>query len=202
MKCRLMRNAFVVFILLLILASFPSCNDCNQYITTDQRLFHYVFKAGSYFVYIDSAENIIDSDYVIQYTYVPNGTPLTHVDDCYTYGNALGMEQVSYRNNIFYDNYFYNASPTDIVLIDTKGYDYYRSTIFNPSLDTVSIHNFPVGGNIVPVIYKGESAIILEGSNNVNTDFYLAPDYGIVKKVEHRATGDVIWNLIRYHIVH
>lgn len=67
--------------------------------------------------------------------------------------------------------------------------------------DSIHYQNFSVGGHVFQTVYKTSRLQVVAGSDTVNTDLYYAPGYGIVKKVEHRPTGDVNWDLVRYHIV-
>jgi hypothetical protein len=111
------------------------------------------------------------------------------------------MTQVSYRNGLFYDSiYSYTQDPTELWRTETTGDVSPLAPAFVPSTDSL-ISNFSVSGTVYPTVYKGSPELVAEGSNTVSTDLYFAPGYGIVKRVEHRTTGDVSWDLIRSHIV-
>jgi hypothetical protein len=68
-------------------------------------------------------------------------------------------------------------------------------------MDTL-FNNFFVAGYAYPTVYKTEGIKYgITVASNISVDFYFAPGYGVVKRVEHRSTGDVSWDLIRYHIL-
>jgi hypothetical protein len=65
-----------------------------------------------------------------------------------------------------------------------------------------SFNNFVVGGHVYPTVYKSQGIIYgATVASNIPVDYYFAKGYGIVKRIEHRTTGDVSWDLIRYHIL-
>jgi len=192
--------------LIIIIATtlfFQSCQKCNTYYHSDPVIVSSFFKTGSYFVYSDTADHIIDSEYVCKYTYLVNGIFLTKEDACLTYGDELSMSQLSFHNGSFYDKIYSDGSaPPHLSITDSLGH-LFSASAYNYSFDLSVLSNFPVSGNIYPTVYKDSSAYsAIVGSDTVPTDLYFAPNYGIVKRVEHRPTGDVSWDLIRYNIVH
>jgi hypothetical protein len=196
-----MNKALIIFILFLSIVFFQSCQNCNTYYHSDPVVVSCMFKIGSYFVYNDSTDHIIDSEYVYQYTYHINGVELTYEDNCLTYGDVLSMSQLSFHNGSFYDKIYSDGSaPPHFFLYDSLRYDYsFPGWTFALSV----LSNFSVSNNIYPTVYKDSSVYgTLVGTDTIPTDLYFAPNYGIVKKVEHRPTGDVSWDLIRYHIAH
>ena len=204
-----MNKASIIFTFFITLIFFQSCRNCNTYIRPDSRISECIFKVGSYFIYSDTTDHIIDSEYVYQYTYKVNGVVLTYTDACYTYGDVFSMSQISFHNGIFYDKiYSGNASePPYLFVGDSLGYEYYsypsEAPTFIPSSDTAVFSNFSVGGSVYPTVYKNNFQLrIKENTDTVPIDLYFAQNYGIFKRVEHRPSGDVSWDLIRYHIVH
>jgi len=203
-----MNKALSIIFLFITIASFQSCRNCNTYVHTAPIILDCVFKAGSYFVYNDSTDHIIDSEYVYQYTYQINGVELSRTDGCFTYGgDIISMSQNSFHDGIFFDKIYSNneSQPVYLFIGDSLGYDHPLSEAptFMPYNNSSVLSNFSVSGNIYPTVYKDSSAYsTIVGSDTVPTDLYFAPNYGIVKRVEHRPTGDVSWDLIRYHIVH
>ena len=198
-----MKNLLIFFISTFTLASFQSCKNCNSYLNLDSRAVECVFKVGSYFVYNDSSDQIIDSEYVYQYTYHINSDILYYRDDCYTYGDELSMSQSSFHNGVLYDKiYTDNSGPEGIGTYDSLRYYYSSPSFFYPYTDTFISNNFVVSGHVYPTVYKNNyPASTVKNGDTIPTDFYYAPNYGIIKRVEHRPTGDVSWDLIRYHIV-
>ena len=178
------------------------CNSCEKcvhiYEATDPRISSCFFKVGSYFIYSDTTDHIIDSQYVFLYSYLPNSVVLG--GECSTYANEYNMMQSSYRNGLLYDT-IYTSTPS----ARAPNYLFYGvGTIggidgsYYPNLDT-SYNNFFVGGNAYATVYKVPNCQLLY--DTIPTDLYFASGYGVVKKIEHRTTGNVSWDLIRYHIL-
>ena len=207
-KIYIMKNGFV-FIVVLISLLCDSCKkcDCNVY-ATDSRVSSSFFKVGSYFIYNNATDHIIDSQYVISYNYQPNSVVVGLGADCNPkcYTSTYKMWVISYRNGLYYDSiYSYSDNPDDLY------YDYGNrapfGAFFDPSSDGQSGHapldtpfnNFAVGGNVYAKVYKVSNCEIFH--DTVSTDLYFAPGYGVVKRLEHPTTGNVSWDLIRYHIV-
>jgi hypothetical protein len=93
----------IAFAVILISLSYCSCNRCaNVDEPTDPRISSYFFKVGSYFIYNDTTDHIIDSQYVFMYNYRPNFLPNMY-DNCTTYTNQYEMLEISYRNGLLYD---------------------------------------------------------------------------------------------------
>ena len=198
---RPMNKIFKLFLPLIIL-SISSCKNCDSYYPTVTSVASCFFKTGSYFVYIDSIDHIVDSQYVFQYNYQARGNVIYVYDQCYTYVDIHEMNMRSYRNGLFYDSIYslQKSDPTTIRMFSAKGY----FTQFDQaiSMTDTPISNFSVAGHVYPSVYKRyPSWYLCEGPDTVYTDQYFAPGYGIVKRVEHRHTGDVSWDLIRSHIV-
>jgi hypothetical protein len=192
----------LVLLMILISLSYCSCNRCGSGDNpTDPRISSCFFKVGSYFIYSDTTDHIIDSQYVFLYSYKPNSIPIIY-DMCTEYDNQYEMWEASYRNSLLYDSIYSacNSSPGYLYLrdgINSSG----TSTYYNPGMDTL-FNNFFVDGYVYATVYKTEGIIYgINVASNITLDFYFAPGYGIVKKVEHRPTGDVSWDLIRYHIL-
>ena len=197
----------IVFVMVLVLLAYCSCQRCGGYdYPTDRRVSGCFFKVGSYFIYNDTADQIIDSQYVFMYSYLPNSVPQVYDGACFDYYSQYKMWETSYRNGLYYDSiYSYSPDAADLY------YDYGNRTpfgaLFNPSssgppccspLDT-PFSNFSVGGKAYATVYEVPNCELF--NDTVPTDLYFAQGYGVVKRVEHRPTGDVSWDLIRYHIV-
>jgi len=202
-----MNKVFTIFLLFLAIFFFQSCRNCNKDIALDSSVLDYFSKSGSYFIYSDSSDHIIDSEYVYRYTYNVGVTQVGEpMDGCYTSGDLVKMYQLSFQNTVFYDSLNTAAGIASYYgIIDTKGYYHYTQSVnfIEPSYNTPSFNNFFVGGNVFPIVYEEASAYyLIENGDSVPMDLYFAPNYGIVKRVEHRPTGDVSWDLIRSHIVH
>ena len=195
-----MMKRAVIFVMILISLSYCSCNSCaNVDKPTDPRVSACFFKVGSYFIYNDSIDHIIDSQYVFQYSYRPNFLPSMY-DNCTLYINQYQMWETSYRNGLLYDTIssLCNTSPGSVAWshgVGSSGGEY------DPRMDT-SFNSLAVGGHIYPTVYlTGEVIYGITVASDILVDFYFAPGYGVVKRVEHRPTGDVSWDLIRHHIV-
>jgi hypothetical protein len=110
------------------------------------------------------------------------------------------MVEKSYRNGVLYDTIssFCNQSPGDVSWsngVGTSGGVYY------PGMDS-SFNNFVVAGNVYTTVYEtGETIYGVIATEDITVVYYFAPGYGVVKRIEHRLTGDVSWDLIRYHIM-
>ena len=190
--------------LLISIVCLPSCRKCGQsYAPVDSKISSCIFKVGSYFIYQDSVDQIIDSEYVYQYFYHPH-TLNSSTDGCEIYVDELYMNESSFRNGVSYNDTIFSGNSQPYIM------DIYNQKWVNgencPILDLQSnttIDNYTLAGTTYPTVYKASPhALILEGSDTVHADLYIAPGYGIIQRIEHRPTGDVPWNLIRYHIVH
>ena len=195
-----MMKRAVIFVMILISLSYCSCNSCaNVDKPTDPRVSACFFKVGSYFIYNDSIDHIIDSQYVFQYSYRPNFLPSMY-DNCTLYINQYQMWETSYRNSFLYDS-IYSSCNTTPGYIAWGEVGNYLVTSYDPGMDT-SFNNFFVGGHIYPTVYKTGGRIYgVTLASDIIVDFYFAPGFGVVKRVEHRQAGDVNWDLIRYHIL-
>lgn len=197
-----MRKAFCLLIVSLSLILLDSCKSCNTYIPVDPKIMSLIFKPGSYFIYSDSADHITDSQYVYQYAYYKEGVNYYYEDGCYSYYATVSASHSSFRNGVFFDNIDLQVKfdPYDLIISDSLG-TYYSARVFSAYLDTITLNNYNINGHIYPKVYKGNPLTILESGISIPTDIYFAPNYGIVRRVEHRSTGDVNWDLIRYHLV-
>jgi hypothetical protein len=198
-----MKTTFRFIIILIITVCLHSCRHCDATIPTDPLIVKWFLKPGSYFVYSDSLDHISDSQYVYLSVYKSRGYLVAFRDGCSTYFDTYDMNQVSYRNGTLYDTIYSQATgPFTVSMSDFKGYimvsPYYT---FYTVDDSIHYQNFSVGGHVFQTVYKTSPLQVVAGSDTVSTDLYYAPGYGIVKRVEHRPTGDVSWDLVRYHIV-
>ncbi len=191
----------IAFVIILISLSYCSCNRCDDADEpTDPRVSSCFFKVGSYFIYSDTTDHIIDSQYVSLYSYLPNFAPTAYDGACFNYANQYQMVEKSYRNGVLYDTIssFCNQSPGDVSWsngVGTSGGVYY------PGMDS-SFNNFVVAGNVYTTVYEtGETIYGVIATEDITVVYYFAPGYGVVKRIEHRLTGDVSWDLIRYHIM-
>ena len=205
-----MMKRVVMFVIILISLSYCSCNRCpSGNNPTDPRISSCFFKVGSYFIYTDTTDQIIDSQYVILYSYKPNSVVIGSGADCSggdSYANSYNMWQVSYRNGQYYDS-------INSISVDPEELFYDFGTqapfggLFDPSADgklghaplDTPFNNFSVNGNVYATVYKVPNCKLF--NDTVPTDLYFAPGYGVVKRVEHRITGNVSWDMIRYHII-
>ena len=189
----------IAFVVILISLSYCSCNKCGSGDNpTDPHISSCFFKVGSYFIYNDTTDHIIDSQYVFQYSYQPNFIPIMY-DMCTEYDNQYQMWETSFRKGLFYDTIATKANdPYNLCWSQTEGV--ISSNCYNPTYDTL-INNFMMGGHVYPTVYIDLGGERLSEGTIVGTDLYIATGYGIIKRVEHRLTGDVSWDLIRYHIV-
>jgi hypothetical protein len=187
----------IAFAVILISLLCSSCEKCvHQYEATDPRISSCFFKVGSYFIYSDTTDHIIDSQYVFLYSYQPNSVVLGN--ECSTYANEYNYYAASYRNGIIYDTVGASARASNYLCVgETEGGA--NGTCYYPDHDT-AFNNFDVSGKIYPTVYKS-SGVIYQGNNTIIQDYYFASGYGVVKKVQHWTTGDVSWDLIRYHIL-
>ena len=184
----------------------PSCQRCpNGYTPVDPRIAVDTFKVGSYFIYLDSVDQIIDSEYVYQYSFSVHDFLYT-TDGCDFYADELQSSESSFRNGVSYNDTIIWGSEASYS-VGVFDYKWANNTgeshpALNPGSD-MTIVNYTIAGTTYPIVYKSSNqALIPEGSDTIHTDIYFATGYGIVQRIEHRPTGDVPWNLIRYHIVH
>jgi hypothetical protein len=186
----------LVLLMILISLSYCSCNRCaNIDNPTDPRISSCFFKVGSYFIYSDTTDHIIDSQYIFFYSYLPNFFS-SRSDECTSYTSSYNMQLISYRNGLYYDSIsVYSREQDYLCWSQTEGG--ISGNCFDPQYATL-INNFAVGGNVYPTVYE-DPACELISSDTI--DLYFVPGYSIVKRVEHRPTGDVNWDLIRYHIL-
>lgn len=205
-----MKKAILISCILAILISIvflPSCHKCpKSYTPVDPRIAADTFKVGSYFIYLDSVDQIIDSEYVYQYSFSTHNLINYTEDGCSYYADELQMYESSFRNGVSYnDTIFWDLSFTPYIMT-VYDYKWLANGGNGPFLNLESdmtISNYTVAGTIYPIVYKSstQQALIVEGGNTVHADIYFATGYGIVQRIEHRPTGDVSWDLIRYHIV-
>ena len=190
----------IAFLIIVISLSYCSCNRCGSGDQpTDPRVSSCFFKVGSYFIYNDTIDQIIDSQYVYLYSYLPN-VQLGLYDNCFKYANQYEMNESSYRNGLLYDTIssICRFSPGYVSWghgVGSSGGAYY------PVMDSL-FNNFNVAGYVYPTVYlTGETIYGVTPASDIPVDYYFAPGYGVVKRVEHRPTGDVSWDLIGYHII-
>jgi hypothetical protein len=203
-----MKKILFSFIILSFSLVFGSCKKCGHDEIPDYNILNFLVKSGSYFIYSDSTDHIIDSEYVYKYTYAPGqGTGNYSEGNCNYTTDWVYMCQSSYRNGLFYDSIF-SLLPdfSYLYMYDSKSYLFGGGTIqvyppTGPDPDSFFHTNFFVGGQYYPKVLENELQVgITENNDTIPISLYFAPNYGIVKRVEHRATGDVSWDLIRYHI--
>ena len=104
----------------------PDCHE-NPYYPVDSRLLDLFFKAGTYWVYRDSATGMIDSQYVTNYSYETHiaVSPPSYYN-CQNplyYYDKLRMTIDEYQNHILYRSslgYFNNSADPIII---TDGFD-------------------------------------------------------------------------------
>ena len=189
----------IAFVVILISLSCCGCRKCGSPDNpTDSRVSSCFFKVGSYFIYNDTTDHIIDSQYVFLYSYQPNFFPSVS-DGCTSYTNSYNMQMISYRNGLLYDTIssLCDASPGYVAWSHGAGSS---ASAYYPGMDS-SFNNFVVDGHVYPTVYlTGDVIYGVTPASNIQVDYYFAPGYGVVKRVEHRTTGDVSWDLIRYHI--
>jgi hypothetical protein len=106
------------------------------------------------------------------------------------------MTEISYRNSLFYDSIYESGV---IYISDSKRFWISGGYVYGA--DLIVPNPMTVNGILYPAVYKGYQQLIVDNSDTIPTDLYFASNYGIIKRVEHRPTGDVSWDLIRYHIV-
>ena len=197
-----MKNIFYVVITLVFTVCLYSCRHCDSTFPSDRLVVKWFVKPGSYWVYSSSLNQVSDSQYVCLSVYKPRGAWLHSTDGCITYGDAYYMDQVSYRNGLFYDTIHSQANPAWVYISDSKGYILSGSLAYASSMDSISYQNFVVGGHVFQTVYKiSRDRFTIAGNDTVSTDLYYAPGYGIVKRVDHWPAGAVSWDLARYHIV-
>ena len=205
-KIATMKKTYFISCIISIIISIvclSSCQKCpNEYTPIDQRIAADTFKVGSYFIYLDSVDQIIDSEYVYQYYFSPHYL-INYTDGCAYYADELQMYESSFRNGTSYNDTIVWTFAGFMVVFDYKWLNLTGDSdpALNPGSD-MTIVNYTIAGTTYPIVYKSSNqALIPEGSDTIHADIYFATGYGIVQRIEHRPTGDVPWNLIRYHIV-
>jgi hypothetical protein len=213
----------------------PTCKDQFSLSgTTDIRMLNYVFRQGSYFIYSDTADGVIDSQYVYAYTYSKH-VWIDSVSPYYVYNSTLYcgpyyrdllyMKYSSYYNGVWNDSFISVADGAGLSIAegDFRSYglltnvyqgvpvfylDQTKPGLINPGykVTTQSYYIAYLGHQAVTVSGVAYSADVFRTLSylpryvNTNIDLYLVDNIGIVKIIEHRQTGDVSRDLIRYHI--
>ena len=247
-----MKKLFFLLSLATLLLVLHSCknNPCAyvvNYPKLDPRLPNYFYKVGSYWVYRDSANGTIDSQYVCYYLYrthyrnpidTPNkaylpvsisGAPSSTYCGPY-YLDDIRMKINSYLSGVFKDSFnFYAISQGDksAALWEYSPPNSQTSAVTEFILEWSQTgilnccYRLSPQGDTTGTWYRGTQPTISSGNYNFQnvyqwtvqigdgtcpwftypTDLYLVPDSGIVKMVQHLPTGDVVWDLINYHIV-
>jgi hypothetical protein len=96
----------IAFAVILISLLCSSCEKCvHQYEATDPRISSCFFKVGSYFIYSDTTDHIIDSQYVFLYSYQPNSVVLGN--ECSTYANEYILNKDRITNKFDWENRTY-----------------------------------------------------------------------------------------------
>lgn len=192
-----MSKSFAIFICIISICMIQSCQNCSNPVSTpDPVTKSMFFKAGSYFVYNDSTDHITDSQYVYYYNYGIDPTSSILIDGCWQSYDQINMTEISYRNSLFYDSIYESGV---IYISDSKRFWISGGYVYGA--DLIVPNPMTVNGILYPAVYKGYQQLIVDNSDTIPTDLYFASNYGIIKRVEHRPTGDVSWDLIRYHIV-
>ena len=195
-----------IIIFLLPVFIFQSCKKCsNDYpdYTIDPVTKSFFSKPGSYFIYTDTIDHVIDSQYVNYYQYSTGAFNVGGLmDGCGATGDELKMTQNSYRNGLIYDSiYLYASAPPGITYISFTGRgSQYAIAMY--SADAEVPNSLTVAVTLYPEVYQFHQRWIADNGDTIPTDLYLAPNYAIIKRVEHRSTGDVSWDLVRSHIIH
>lgn len=218
------------------------CKGVITYISVDNRLLNYVFQPGTYWIYQDTVDAIIDSQYVYKYIHlvhdeylnpdtIKGPNPYTCRDPLYT--DVLQMQTMSFYNNIFADTLMIEAAGSSQNVTNESN----MLSIFEHwnTSNTTGLPCFILDYSKIGLIYSwpttltDTSSLSYEGTlgnlitaagtfSNVNifriknadptstrftypTDLYFCSGYGIIRIVEHRTSGDVPWNLLRYKIV-
>jgi hypothetical protein len=200
-------------------------------------MLNYVFRQGSYFIYSDTADGVIDSQYVYAYAYSKH-VWIDSVSPYYVYNSTLYcgpyyrdllyMKYLSFYNGVINDSFISVADGTELSLAErdfnnrgplNEGYlgvgtsvfylDQTKPGLIKPAylvttqtfyIAYLGRQNVTVGG--VPYtaeVFRTPTYGLPRYINNT-IDLYVVEKIGIVKIIEHRQTGDVSRDLIRYHI--
>lgn len=213
-KLKPMKKNLLTFVILSFSLLLGSCIKCSRDQPLDSNLASCFFKVGSYFIYNDSIDHIIDSEYVYQYGFERGQGAGSYTQaNCNYPADWVYMSQSSFRNGLIFDSiHSLSSSLKTMNMYDSKGYIYFirnrynyteiPEMVYSTSSDTLMYRNFSVGGKVYPTVYESLIPVyIKQNSDTIPCSFYFAPNYGIIKKVEHRPSGDVSWDLIRSHIV-
>lgn len=215
-----------IYISLLIVLTFTACKkdpDTKEpsvppYTHQDLTAYSY-FKTGTYWIYKDSTSGVEDSVYVYYDTsFLYHQTGTVQADGDYMFYNT--------QSHSYYDSYNYNYKismgyysitngQVGTVRIKTKPGAYNGETFLMSScFENNNVITWYLGSG--STYYKGfyNSTSILGvyyynvakfyDSNNASeynspTNFYIAKNIGIIRK--EKIGSNIVWNLIRYHII-
>lgn len=215
-------NRITIFIAIYVVCFFAlsSCKDECSKVTTRYEitpvLKDFYFKKGTYWVYEDTANHVVDSQYVYMDSF------------SYSYGQTKG-ENGGYCE-VRYQFFKYNIQSIIAGVKDSFQYGTFANSVSNSHLviskqyngNTVLWLNKPVGQIQSNIRYNGTifqningvdysnvywySAVIGTGIGLdyliSNTDNYFVPKIGVVKKVEFgTSTGTKVWLLKNYFII-
>jgi hypothetical protein len=230
-------SIYVASILLICLygCKHDPCEGVISYHKLDERIQHYIFKPGTYWVYNNAVDGINDSQYVYSYNYS------THLREPYdTVASATLPHGASYCGPFYYDILqmdivsYYNGAYNDTLSVfvadglqqglmkaieinEFKG-QANQLTVGGFYLDPTQQQYGTAGIGLTNYLRNYSSLIIGSytfhdvdvfqvNSSNPNTvrfrdtmDLYFVKDYGIVRMTDHRLTGKINWDLLRYHI--
>jgi hypothetical protein len=219
----------ILVVLLLLLAGCMKPDDpCGyyRYFKIDPKLNNLLFGVGSYWVYSDTSQHHIDSQYVYaaatvyhDYYKIPDPNPHTYRNYC--------ADTLYYDHRYMRISHFQDGLYKDTLTLRTSDESYGEYTIsllwhffLNDTSDHFSRYYSVIGTELPYIVSKGVIPILTTSSGltftNVfvfqhpynsnksifpaDADFYTVAGVGIVKIVEHRASGDVVHDLIKYHI--
>lgn len=224
-------KTLAVAISFIIVVALSSCkNPCKGYVSynkIDPRLRNYIFQAGSYWVYQDSASGAIDSQIVFKFVdkYVqtdpcqqPVTPPSNPTHECcgpYSY-DLLTMSVVAFKDSRM-DSLLFTAGNSGLGLesydqsVSTKSDDLFLLDPGSPPGPDTKYRLFYLG-KINALTQNGvnySDVLVFQTRYNsqltlyftCTTDLYFCSGYGIIKKIEHTSSGDVVWTLKRFSLI-
>lgn len=219
-------NKLILILIISYLIGFQSCEKYDYYKMSDEIKQWSAFKEGSYWIYYNDSLNIEDSIFVTSYSeYIR----IDLIDDNIFYEELLYFKSSNINDSIIisyqlypkkygdydfiimeeankYLNIRYSGIILTIPIVDEVQSYYgggeYEKTEFIEQYSSYKISNISYNN----VIYLKSSVITitldsLKEKNKVTNEYWLAKNYGIIKKIIRNKDEAQQWELVRCNII-
>jgi len=215
-----MKNLKVIVCIIILFAGCKKKTEPSFYKISDEIKSYGDFKIGSYWIYKNDSLNIEDSIYVDNYTFridetIPNistgrvesryevlsceckNLQLTHNlnYDARGFDDYLTIIERDLTKNIMWNINFFNSNPTENI-----------ENIIVKNIDTITIFNTKYNN----IIYQKTIVTTYDyhngdGINTIHTkdttEYWLAKNVGVIKRIVKNSYYREEWNLLRYNVV-